>query len=412
MRRTITGVVGLASLLGLLAAANVRHEPSQVRVDWQLARVPAPKVLLERPARLPIARSIAARGFVEPIAEAKVRPSIPGRVSAVLVEDGAKVAKGDLLIRLDDAEMRTRIDTSKARVDTAKATLVKAEAAVPEAERLVREHDSHVAHNYQVPPQLAGATARLAAAKGQVEARRGEVTAAEAAVKALTRELAKFEVHAPQAGVVEELAAAVGDEVSPSPSGLVAGPPLLILIDPTRLRLRVLIDEADIPLVHDGQSARVFLAPDPRTAMTGTVERVATRGQLVGQVVGFAALVLVDDPKSLLRAGMRANVEVEVARATSPLGVPAQAVLRRQPDELPPGLLRSATTGDRSPRVVFVAEGGLARVRLVEPGLSDERRVEIVRGLGDSDLVVIGPFRALDGLKDGDRITADGASAQ
>ena len=53
---------------------------------------------------------------------------------------------------------------------------------------------------------------------------------------------------------------------------------------------------------------------------------------------------------------------------------------------------------------MFVADNGLARARPVETGLSDERRVEILSGLKPEDRVIVGPFRALDELKDGDPV--------
>jgi HlyD family secretion protein len=52
-------------------------------------------------------------------------------------------------------------------------------------------------------------------------------------------------------------------------------------------------------------------------------------------------------------------------------------------------------------KIVFVLEGDVARARPVDTGLSDERRVEILDGLKPDDKVVVGPFRALDELKDG-----------
>ena len=54
--------------------------------------------------------------------------------------------------------------------------------------------------------------------------------------------------------------------------------------------------------------------------------------------------------------------------------------------------------------IVFVVEGGIARARPVETGLSDERRIEIRSGLQPADRVVVGPFRVLDELKDGQAV--------
>jgi HlyD family secretion protein len=52
-------------------------------------------------------------------------------------------------------------------------------------------------------------------------------------------------------------------------------------------------------------------------------------------------------------------------------------------------------------KIVFVVDGNVARARPVDTGLSDERRIEILSGVGPEERVVIAPFRALDELKDG-----------
>jgi HlyD family secretion protein len=52
-------------------------------------------------------------------------------------------------------------------------------------------------------------------------------------------------------------------------------------------------------------------------------------------------------------------------------------------------------------KIVFVLDGDAVRARPVRTGLSDERRIEILWGLEADEQVVVGPFRVLDELKDG-----------
>ena len=71
------------------------------------------------------------------------------------------------------------------------------------------------------------------------------------------------------------------------------------------------------------------------------------------------------------------------------------------------GLLRlvAAVTRRKPPAHVFVDDRGVARARPVETGLSDERRVQILAGLDPTEKLIVGPFRALDELKDGSPVT-------
>ena len=141
-------------------------------------------------------------------------------------------------------------------------------------------------------------------------------------------------------------------------------------------------------------------------------------------MVSFETLVLVEpgrkssDPGPKLRPGMSATVEIEVKRSGDALGVPAQAVVHRRRKDLPdtPEVRAWAERNAKSPgekateaqlryvKIVFVLDGEIARARPVETGLSDERRVEILSGLKPEDKVVVGPFRALDELKDGQSV--------
>ncbi|HEX8198864.1 MAG TPA: hypothetical protein VF590_00110, partial [Isosphaeraceae bacterium] len=115
-----------------------------------------------------------------------------------------------------------------------------------------------------------------------------------------------------------------------------------------------------------------------------------------------------------------------VLRSPEALGVPVQAVVHRRRKDLPdtPAVRAWVARAARSPgekareaetryvKIVFVVADGVARARPVETGLSDERRVEIRSGLDPSDRVIVGPFRALDELKDGSPITPAKAPAE
>jgi HlyD family secretion protein len=126
-------------------------------------------------------------------------------------------------------------------------------------------------------------------------------------------------------------------------------------------------------------------------------------------------LISIAEDQPVLRPGMSSTVEVEVRRAEKAVGVPVQAVVHRRRKDLPdtPEVRTWAERNARSPgerateaelryiKIVFVVDGNVARARPVETGLSDERRIEILSGVGPEDRVVVAPFRALDELKDG-----------
>lgn len=452
MRRLVLWTIGVTTLVGCVAAANFRLEHNLVEVDWQLFRPSPPAVVVDRPDRGPIARTIAAKGVVEPVRQSQVVPKVSGKVQEIRVEEGSAVRKGDVLFKLDDASFRTRADSAKARLDTARTNLDKAEAHLRDIEKdpAAATPSTPVANPMAgfpgvAPPTSPGPT-KLEAARNSVDGWKRERKAAETAVESARLDLDRTLIRAAIDGVVEDLAVEVGDDVVSSPTTSVtansppnnptslmgaagmgfspdvgsarpdalspAGRPLCLILDPNQLRVRAWIDEADVSLVVTDQPARIFLPDEPVVPVSGRVSKVAARGRPNGEVVAYAATVSFDDARHRPKAGMRVNVEVEVSRKESLLGVPVQAVLHRKrrdltrPNSSRPDPTVNGESSDKEidssyVKAVFVVEGNLARLRPIETGLSDERRVEVVSGLSSNDRIVVGPFRALDTLEDG-----------
>lgn len=468
MRRGLVWLVALASVVAGVAAANFRRESRRVEVDWRLFRPAPPAILVGTPTRGPIARTVAAKGVVEPVRQARVVAKIGGKVAEVCVEEGSAVREGDVLVKLDPAPYRTRADSARARLDAATKNLAAAEAHLRDVEKdpaAATAPATPVAATPLVgipgvPPAAppAGPT-RLDAARDNVEGWRRERKAADAADQSARTDLDRATIRAPLAGVVEDLAVEVGDDVFAGPTtrlvpavapsapagmlaGLAAAPDptapssevgaggpgrgLCTIMDPARLRVRAWVDEGDVGLIAPDQPAQVFLPDEPTRPVPGRITRVAARGKPTGEVIAYAATIELAGVGSRARAGMRVNVEVEVSRAADLLGVPVQAVVHRKRRDLAaaeptPGegagfrAVPAAQPADADPeyvKAVFVVEGDRVRLRPIATGLSDERRVQVVAGLGADDRIVVGPFRSLDTLEDRMAVRRDPASGE
>lgn len=454
MRRVVLWLLGVSTAVGCLAAANLRRDPGQVEVDWWLFRPSPPSVAVGSPTRGDIARTVASKGVVEPIREVQVVAKVSGKVAEVRVEEGAPVHAGDVLVQLDATPFRTRADAAKTRLDTARTNIDKAEAHLRDIEK--DPGAATLAANPAAPnpmlglpgmaaaaPAASGPT-KLEAARNSLDGWKRERKAAEAADEAARVDLDRTTIRAAIDGVVEDLAVEVGDDVvagptvrpmpvsSPTaPPGMMgglgfggevgsrleapAGParPLCTVLDPDRVRVRAWIDEADIGLVAADQPARIFLPDEPTRPIAGRIVRVAPRGKPTGEVVAYAATISCDDAGKRPRPGMRVNVEVEVSRKTGLLGVPVQAVLHRKRRDLvrqdaSPGGAPGREADSDYIKAVFVLDGNQVRLRPIETGLSDERRVEVVAGLALDERIIVGPFRALDTLEDAMVVRVEG----
>jgi HlyD family secretion protein len=422
MKRVAFSVAGLAVAAAGLAVANVRREPGTVALDWQLVKPPALEVQAEPPSRGPIVQTVAAPGKVEAVDEAEIASQLVGRVVAVNVKEGSAIKKGDVLVRLDPTDATARLESSVARIERLRKAIDQTENDVAKASRDVDQATRMANRGFNSPTELADLRTLLAKAQAAYAMARQDLQESQAMRKTSEQELERTEIRAPIDGVVSGLNVDPGEVVIAGTTNL-PGSVLMTVSDLNRMRVRADVDETDIPLVRPGQPSQVFLQSDPLDPVPGTVELVAPKGKTKDEVVSFETLVRIDAGSSpnppLLRPGMTATVEVEVRRSADALGVPAQAVVHRRRKDLPdtpavrswaernartPGE-KAAEAGLRYVKLVFAVENGLARARPVDTGLSDERRVEILSGLAPDDRVIVGPFRALDELKDGDPVT-------
>ena len=409
------GLVG--SLLAAVTIAKVSHDPGSIVVDWRIIEEPPIEVRVESPSRGRIARKITAPGVVEPVEEANIGSQILGRVVSVNVKEGDVVKAGDVLVKLDDTDANARLLSSRARFERLSAAITQAEDDLAKAKRDEAQHERLAGRGFSTPTELADARTQVHKTEAGLQMCRRELLESEAMVTISLEEVKRTQIRAPIGGAVTGLSVRIGEVVIAGTINL-PGTVLMTITDPTRMRVNADVEESDIPLVQPGQTAYVYLQADGRTAIEGVVEKVTAKGRKSGESVGFETLVRIDHPPPSLRAGMSATVEIEVSRASEALGIPTHAVVHRRLKDLSsvvavrawaeqnarsPGQ-RARGAESRYVKVVFVVEGGVARTRPVELGLTDEYRAEILSGVRAGERVVVAPFRALDRLTDGQAV--------
>jgi HlyD family secretion protein len=426
MRRILLSALGLGILVAALAAANLRRDPSAQTLDWQLIRRPPREVTTETLALGPIVQTVTAPGKVELKDEAKIASQIVGKVIYVKpgrdggkLQDGDVVHKDELLVGLDPTAAKARRDSALARIERLKDAIRQATTDREKALRDLNRSNQLAGRGVVTQTELADNRTLLAKAEAALGMSHNDLAEAKAMLESSQQELDYTEIRAPMDGVVAGVDVEVGEVVIAGTTNL-PGTVLMTLGDLKSQRVRADVDETDVPLVQPGQPARIFLQADPTRPLAGSVELVAPKGKKTEEVVSFETLVKIDeDDGTRLKPGMTATVEIEVKRSDSALGVPVQAVVHRRRKDLPdtPAVRSWAEKHARSPgekateaearyiKIVFALEGGAARALPVETGLSDEHRVEILSGLKAADHVIVGPFRALDELKDGDAVS-------
>lgn len=363
------------------ARATTPVEPERAR-GVSVSVVPAVRRTVAE--RLPVTGTLVAREQI------MVGPEIDGyRITEILVDEGDRVAKGQVLARLSQDMLDTllaqntanaakavaAIAQEKAALEQAKAQQVEAEAAVERARTLRKTGATSQEVLDQRERAVKVTAAQVVAAQESVVAAEAEVKRVEAARDEIKVRIARTEIRAPEAGIVSARSARLGAIVLSANSE-----PLFRIIKDGAIDLDADVPESALPRIRPGLAVAVtpagFDAP-----LAGTV-------RLVGATVDAAtrlarvAVALPDDAR--LRPGAYGRGVIEIAK--------------REGVALPLSAVQFGDTG----AYVLVVEGETVRQRAVKTGLKGEGFIEITDGVREGESVVA---RAAGFLRDGDRVT-------
>jgi len=423
--RALLGVILLAAAVAGVVFLNETTRDKAGNSVLHVAREKPVEVETARPRQRDIVRTVQAPGEVEAVAEVDISSEVMGKIVALPVEEGQRVEEGDLLCRLDAVDFEARVRSAAAQAAKLAAMITQAEADLEKAERDYGRQQRFMETQVTSENELANYRTVLIGARALLEVRKQERIEAEAMLENAREDLAKTVITAPISGVVSQLFAEQGEVVITGTMNNL-GTRVMVVSDLSSMQVRCRIDETDAPLVKPGQTARIYLQSDTRRSIAGRVLRVATKGtkQLGRDVVTFETLALITDDDERVKPGMTANVEIEVAQEREALTLPAQAVVYRKRRDLPEALLAEHDTRLKTLdpaatqniaeyiKLVFCVEGEQAVARLVETGISDATGVQVTRGVASDDKVIVGPYRALDQLREGCPVKLEEARPQ
>jgi HlyD family secretion protein len=333
--------------------------------------------------------TILASGTLAFRTEVKLTSEVLAQVSEVLVKDGDRVQRGQVLLRLDPETYRNAIEREEASRRQALISI--------ERQRVTLALREKQFERYQ---RLADAQtidrARFDEEKNQLELARIELKSSEESLKrseailADAREtLQKTEVVAPIDGTVVGVTIKAGETAVPSTQAF-AGAQLMTIADTSAIEARLKVDEGDIAKVAAGQKVDVYPAAFPDVAVPGVVRQVALAPILENQGRAYEVIAELTPPEGLaMRSGMSARADLFLGDGASTLAVPVEAVIESEPEP--------RKTAHHVWRIV---DGKVSKVE-VQVGEADDRWQAITAGLSEGDRVVSGPGRALRQLMEG-----------
>jgi HlyD family secretion protein len=342
-----------------------------------------------------IQSSVLASGKLVHEEEVKLSTEEIGRVTAIYVDEGQQVKRGELVLQIDDQRLRAAVDQQEASVRMQEIAIQRQQLQVDNLrtqwERMQGLHERNLIDE----DSFTTSSNNLQIAEVDLMSSRESLEQARAQLDQQLDRLSKTQVFAPIDGTVTTLDIKVGETAIASSTNI-PGSSLMTIANPASIHTEVNVDEADIANVEIGQKARVFAIAYPDQPVEGVVESIAVSAKVAEGQQGqsFAIKIRLLDPEKItLRPGMTCRAEIFTATKGGVLAAPIQAIL-----------VEEDLSTDVVTRDVFVNRGGRAEKVAVEVGLADDTYQEIVSGLQVGDEVVTGPDRVLRALEDGDRI--------
>jgi len=317
-----------------------------------------------------------------------VAPQTSGKVVALGVDIGSYVKRGQMLVKLDDAELKLRVDQAVAQVEQAKAGLRQAEEKIglrpgqafdpnkvaevaaarvtfeladknlQRAEKLIESgdvsrsfYDEQRARRDQLREQYEAALAQARQNYAGVAVARTNVSNAEAQLALVRKSLSYSVIFSPIDGFVAERVADLGEYVSPQQK-------VVTIVKTNPLRMRIDIPEQAIPEIQVGQSVSITTSAWPDRKFNGRIARIAPNVSATSRTLTVEAEV--ENGGGALKPGQFATVRIMQDRPAPVVFVPARAV---------------------------VSEAGVSRVFVIKEGHAEQRVVQI--GQTESDLIQV-----------------------
>ena len=353
--RQIIDMKALKPVIVVLALSSIAALPgcgvgeaSSSSAQEVRAATPVP-VEVTYPIRDDIFATYRATTTIASDADAPVAARVAGEVVALLVEEGDRVAQGQVLARLDGERLRLEMLAAKANLDQASQEYVR---YTDLAERGLVSESMFDGLKYDV-----------------------------ASLRA-TYELAKLnfnysQIRAPIAGVVSSRNVKLGQNIN-------ANDIAFRITDTSELIAYLQIPQAELLKFSAGHSASLQVDSMPDTDFAAMIARISPTIDTRNGT--FRATAFISNSEGHLVPGMFARFTIAYEKHEDALLIPTDAVVEE----------------DEEMTVYVVADGQVAR-RIIETGISSGDQVEILSGLEDNDqIVVVGHS----GLRDGSKVLA------
>lgn len=453
--------VGAAAVLGGIVLFSVKQANKGV-VTVQTGKV----------ATQDLTSLVTASGEVKPTTYTNVTAQGFGRITEIVVKEGAHIKKGDILLMQENIQANADVQAQSAALSSYEAGIQSAEANYKAAQADLAQrkadherakldwergqglfkdglipksdYDSRKAAYDSSTAAEQASNARVAQIKAEFSRARAQLDQSRAVLTRTKDILRKTSYTSPINGIVSYLPVRVGEYVVPGIQNS-NGSFLMTLSDMSVVTAEVKVDETDIVNVRMGQPADVTIDAIPGKVFKGRVTEIGSQAVLrssglattqtttgTQEAKDFKVVVTLDNPPENVRPGLSTTAKIRTAEKKAVVAVPIQALAVRTRKDLEEAAKQAQTknagkgasvtlaappppTPGTDPKKeeiqgVFIVRGNQAVFTPVETGITGVTDIEIIKGVKADDVIVTGSYKALRTLKPESSVKVDNSA--
>jgi len=407
-------------------------------IIWNKREKPIP-VTTETAIRKTIVQTVSATGKIQPEVEVKISPEVAGEIIELPVEDGMRVKKGDLLVKIKPDSYKALLEQQEAAISAAKATNLQQKATMMKTEHDFKRAEDLFNKKLISEQEYNAAEAAHDVAKNTYESSLHEIERAQAGSSQARDQLSKTTIYSPIDGTITILNSKLGERLVAT--GQFAGTEVMRVADLGHMEARVDANENDVVNVKLGDKAEVKIDAYGNRKFNGTVYQIGNTGKTTGagtqeEVTNFEVKIRIEDHDVVLKPALSCTADIHTNEVKDVVAVPMQAVTIRtgesnlSPEEIEKKKQKvtQRDKGDNNAefvneraekaaqkeereklvKVVFLKKGNKARMAKVTTGISDDTYTEIKSGIQAGDEVISGSYSAISRkLKEGAKVALD-----
>jgi len=308
--------------------------------------------------RRDIASSVQATGVIRPKigAEVKVGARISGKVEKLYANIGDVVKKGQLIARLEQEDLRAKVNETKMNLKVTDANLDLAQKSLQRMKNLY-------AQDFVSKEKVDVAERDYKAAQAQENQTKETIRYNET-------QMSYANIYAPISGVIASVTTQQGETVSASSLNV---PTFVTIVDLSRLEIYAYVDETDIGKIKPGLEATFTVDSFPDRYFKGKVTAIYPKATIQDNVVYYITVISIENLEGKLKPDMTVNATIYLNKRENVLAVPNKAIKR-----------------EGGKKVVTVIENNKPVQKTIKTGWKDSVYTEVLEGLKEGAKVVTG----------------------